>query len=81
MKRPKILIIGSMYHRDGEQLLADHADVQVITDSGDKQLGHASQNASAVYVLYPSCFTGELIREARNLFVISASGRGTDTID
>jgi D-3-phosphoglycerate dehydrogenase/microcystin synthetase protein McyI len=70
-----------MYHEDGEQLLAAHTDVQVITDPMTKQLGISIRNASAVYVLYPSRLSAEVIRAGRSLLVISASGRGTDAID
>lgn len=80
-KRPRVLLIGSMYHKDGEHLLAAHTDVQVITDPITEQLGIAIREVSAVYVLYPSRLSAEVIREGQSLVVISASGRGTDAID
>jgi len=81
IKRPKVVVAGAMYHEDGQHLLAAHADVQVTTNSTGEEFGEAIRDASAVYVQYPLRLPGELICKGRNLFVISASGRGTDAID
>jgi D-3-phosphoglycerate dehydrogenase/microcystin synthetase protein McyI len=70
-----------MYHKDGEHLLAAHTDVQVMTDATTEHLVIPIRDAAAVYVLYPSRLSAEVIREGRSLLVISASGRGTDAID
>lgn len=80
-KRPKVLLIESMYHKAGEDLLATHTDVHVLSDAIDDEIREAIRTASAVAVRSPSRLRGEVIREGSNVVVISTSGRGTDAID
>lgn len=79
--RPKVLLVESLYHPDGEALLAEHADVITASNATDEELAVAIRDAHAALVRYPARLGKEAIREARNLLVISTSGRGTDAID
>lgn len=80
-KRPKVLLLEPMFHKAGEELLAEHADVQVLRAPSGGTIREAIKTASAVWVRYPVRLLGEAIREGRALVVISTSGRGTDAID
>lgn len=80
-KRPKVLLIESLYDPAGEILLAEHADVVTASDATVEELIVAIRDAHAALVRYPARLPKEVIREARNLLVASASGRGTDAID
>ncbi|MFQ5848905.1 MAG: NAD(P)-dependent oxidoreductase, partial [Candidatus Methylomirabilales bacterium] len=80
-RRPRVLLIESMYHTDGEELLAAHTDVHVLSDATDDQIREAIRTASAVAVRYPSRLRGAAIRAGSDLVVIATSGRGTDAID
>lgn len=80
-ERPKVLLIGSMFHRVGEDLLAEHADVNVLQGLSQDAIRDSIKAASGVWVRYPVLLPAETIREGRNLVVISTSGRGTDAID
>lgn len=75
------MLIESMYHPDGEALLAREAEVQVLHDPTQEAIRDAVRSASAVAVRYPARLRGDAIREGRDLLVISTSGRGTDAID
>jgi D-3-phosphoglycerate dehydrogenase len=79
--RPKVLLVGSMYDKAGEALLAAHADVHVLSDPDHEAILQAISTASAVWVRYPTRLRGDAIREGRRLLVISTSGRGTDAVD
>jgi D-3-phosphoglycerate dehydrogenase len=80
-KRPKVLLVGSMYHEAGEELLAAQADVRVLSDPDHEAILQAVSTASAVWVRYPARLRGDAIRMGRQLLVISTSGRGTDAVD
>ena len=80
-RRPKVLLVESLYHQDGEALLAEYAEVETISGATDAELAQALSTAHAALVRYPARLNKEVIREARNLLVISTSGRGTDAID
>lgn len=80
-KRPTVLLVGSMYHKAGEALLAAHADVHVLSDPDHEAILQTISTASAVWVRYPTRLRGDAIRKGRRLLVISTSGRGTDAID
>ena len=81
VKRPTVLILESMYHRAGEELLARHLDIQVLRDPTPAAIAEAIRPVAAVFVRYPCRLHGEAIRAAKELVVISTSGRGTDAID
>lgn len=80
-KRPTVLILESMYHPAGEELLARHADIRILRDPTRETVAEALHPVTAVFVRYPCRLHGDAIRAASDLAVISASGRGTDAID
>ncbi len=80
-KRPRVLLIESMYDPAGEELLARHTEVQVLHDPTQGAIREAVRGAAAVAVRYPARLRGDAIREGNDLLVISTSGRGTDAID
>ena len=80
-RRPRVLLIEPLYDPAGEELLARHAELQVLRDPTPAAIREAVRGASAVAVRYPARLGGDAIREGRDLLVISTSGRGTDAID
>lgn len=80
-KRPRVLLIESMYDPAGEELLARHTEVQVLHDPTQGAIREAVRGVAAVAVRYPARLRGDAIREGNDLLVISTSGRGTDAID
>lgn len=81
IRRPRVLLLEHLYDPAGEELLARHADVEVLRDPTSGQIQEAVRGASAVTVRYPVRLRGDAIREAGDLLVISTSGRGTDAVD
>ncbi len=79
--RPRVVLIESMFDPAGEELLACHAEVQVLHDPTEGEIWAAVRGASAVAVRYPARLRGDAIREGSDLLVISTSGRGADAID
>ena len=80
-KRYTVVLIESMYHRAGEDLLREQADVRVLTGATPEMIREAVGTAAAAWVRYPTRLGGEAIRNGPGLLVISTSGRGTDAID
>ena len=80
-KRPIVLLMGHMYHEDGEKILAQEADVDLLQDPSPDEILEAISAASGAYVRYGFKATREVIEKGDNLLVISTSGRGTDAID
>jgi len=80
-KRPRVLLIESMYDPAGEELLARHTEVQVLHDPTQGAIREAVRGAAAGAGRYPARLRGDAIREGNDLLVISTSGRGTDAID
>jgi D-3-phosphoglycerate dehydrogenase/microcystin synthetase protein McyI len=79
--RPRVLLIEPMYHQAGEELLAREADVRVLRDATAESIREAVRGVAGVFLRYPARLRADAIREARDLLVISTSGRGTDAID
>ena len=80
-RRPKVLLIESMYHADGEALLREQAEVHILSDASDAELMAAIADADAAIVRYPAKLRANVLRAARRLRIASTSGRGTDSID
>ena len=76
MNRPRVLLIESMYDKAGEDLLAAHTDLRVVSAAGRDGIHEAIRTASAVWVRYPARLTREAIHEWHRLLIISTSGRG-----
>ena len=80
-KALKVLLIGKMYHEEGEILLKKHSHVNTLFEPTKNQINQAIQEVAGVVVRYPNNLEQESILLAENLLVISTSGRGTDAID
>jgi D-3-phosphoglycerate dehydrogenase len=80
-KRPVVLLIGHMYHKNGEELLAQKADVDLLQDPTPDEILEALTSAHGACVRYGYKATAQALKQAANLLVISTSGRGTDAID
>ncbi|BAZ70592.1 MAG: hydroxyacid dehydrogenase [Pelatocladus maniniholoensis HA4357-MV3] len=81
LKNYKILLIGRMYHEKGEKLLEEYTNVEILKEPTKNQINDAIQEASGVFVRYPTKLDAQAIALAKNLKVISTSGFGTDAID
>ncbi len=79
--RPKVLILESMYHPDGEALLASHVDIRQLRDPTPATTREAARSVDGVFVRYPCKLRADAIRAGDKLVVISTSGRGTDAVD
>lgn len=79
--RPRVLILESMYHPAGLDLLGEEADVVILENATEDRIVDAIVDADAVFVRYPSKFGASAIRAGANVVVASTSGRGTDAID
>lgn len=80
-KNHKVLLIGRMYHETGEQLLEEYTNVEILKEPTKNQINNAIQEASGVFVRYPTQLDAQAIGLAKHLKVISTSGFGTDAID
>lgn len=78
---PLAVLIGPMYHSDGETLLAQHLNVHALRSPTPDDIRQAVQSAVAAVVRYPFRLHAEALQAAPHLLVISTSGRGTDAID
>jgi phosphoglycerate dehydrogenase-like enzyme len=79
--RPKVLILESMYHPDGEELLAGQVDIRRLREPTPATTREAARGVDGVYVRYPCKLRADAIRAGDKLVVISTSGRGTDAVD
>lgn len=80
-KNYKVLLIGKMYHQNGEKLLDEYTNVDILKEPMKEQINHAIPEAAGVFVRYPTKLDAQSIELAKNLKVISTSGFGTDAID
>ncbi len=80
-RRPKVLLVESMYHAAGEALLREQAEVHIVSNASDAELMAAIADADAAIVRYPAKLRANVLRAARHLRIASSSGRGTDSID
>ena len=79
--KPRTLILESMYHQAGLDLLAQFTDLVILEGATETRIISAIKDVSAVFVRYPSRLSGTAIKSSENVIVISTSGRGTDSID
>jgi phosphoglycerate dehydrogenase-like enzyme len=70
-----------MYHRAGNELLARHCDVRVLTNFDAKIVASAMQGIHAIAVRYPRLCDESVLAHARDVVIVASSGRGTDSID
>ncbi|MDZ8066685.1 MAG: hydroxyacid dehydrogenase [Nostoc sp. DedQUE08] len=80
-KTHKVLLIGRMYDETGEKLLEEHTNIEIIKEPTKNKINDAIQDASGVFVRYPTKLDAQSIQLAKKLKVISTSGFGTDAID
>jgi D-3-phosphoglycerate dehydrogenase/microcystin synthetase protein McyI len=76
-----VVLLGRMYHPEGEARLRAEVPVKVLEQPTPDEARAALREASGAFVRYPNRLTGEALAEAKHLRVISTSGRGTDAID
>ena len=79
--KPRTLILESMYHQAGLDLLAQFTDLIILEGATGKGSISAIKDVSAVFVRYPSKLSVTAIKASKNVVVVSTSGRGTDSID
>lgn len=82
MRMPRILLLNSMLHPAGQELLSSRASVEVIPSTAPRNMfRQALQNADALVVRLPGRVTRQIIEEAPRLRVIGTAGAGVDHID
>lgn len=79
--RPNVVLIGSMYAAEAEELLEEHADVRRVDDQDREAIGKALADAHGVVARYPARIDRELLADAPRLLAVLSSGRGVDNID
>jgi D-3-phosphoglycerate dehydrogenase len=79
--RPNVVLIGSMYAAEAEELLEQHADVRRVDDQDREAVSKALADAHGVVARYPARIDRELIADAPQLLAVLSSGRGVDNID
>jgi phosphoglycerate dehydrogenase-like enzyme len=70
-----------MYHPDAEARLRAEVSVEVLEQPTPEAIAGALREAGGAFVRYPNKLPGAALAGARNLRIISTSGRGTDAID
>lgn len=79
--RPRVALIGKIYHADAERLLREKADVVALSDPSPKEVAAALAYMHGAIVRYPHRIDEAVLASARELVVVASSGRGTDSID
>uniref|UniRef100_A0AAU2JPJ8 Hydroxyacid dehydrogenase n=1 Tax=Streptomyces sp. NBC_00049 TaxID=2903617 RepID=A0AAU2JPJ8_9ACTN len=79
--RPNVVLVGSMYAAEAEELLEQHFDVRRVDDSDREAVVAALADAHGVAVRYPAVIDRELLAAAPKLLAVLSSGRGVDNID
>lgn len=77
----RVVLLGRMYHPEGEARLRAGAGVEVLEQPTPESVREALREASGVFVRYPNKLRADAIAGAGGLKIISSSGRGTDAID
>ncbi len=81
MAQPPVVLLGRMYHPEGEELLAREVRLEVLEAPTPEQTARALENAAGVFVRYPNKLPAAALERAGRLRIISTSGRGTDAVD
>ncbi len=76
-----VVLIGRMYHPEGEARLRAQVPVDVLEQPSPEDIKQALRTASGAFVRYPNKLRADALAEAAQLKIISTSGRGTDAID
>ena len=72
-----VVLIGRMYHPDAEARLRAEVPVEILERPTPEGIAGALREAGGAFVRYPNKLPGEALAGARNLRIISTSGRGT----
>ena len=79
---PRIILLNSILHRAGEDLLAGRAQVEIVPAAAPPdRLTQALRDADGVLVRLPARITRGMIAAAPRLRVIGTAGAGYDNID
>lgn len=81
MARPKVVLVGGIYHADAGKLLCSRADVVALEHPAPAEIAAALKGAHAAIVRYPHRVDATALAGAGELVVVASSGRGTDSID
>jgi len=76
-----VVLLGRMYHPEGERLLAAQVALEILEQPTPEQTARALRSASGAFVRYPNRLPAAALAGAERLRVISTSGRGTDAVD
>lgn len=79
--RPIVVLAEPLYHPIGQEILERQCDVRVLRNPSPEVLRETCRDAHAVALRYPHRADDFLFGGARNLVLVAASGRGTDSID
>ena len=79
--KPKVVLVGGIYHADAGKLLREHAEVVALDNPSAAEIAAALATAPGAIVRYPHRVDATVLADAGNLVVVSSSGRGTDSID
>lgn len=79
--RPKVVLVGGIYHADADKVLRAQADVVALDDPAPAEIAAALATAHAAIVRYPHRVDAAALAGAHKLAIVASSGRGTDSID
>lgn len=79
--RPIVVLAEPLYHPAGEEILRRECEVRVLRKPSPSDLRDACRDAHSVALRYPHRADKALFDVAPDLFLVAASGRGTDSID
>lgn len=79
--RPKVVLVGGIYHADAEKLLRAKAEVVALDRPAPAEIAAALAGAHAAIVRYPNRVDAAALAGAAKLVIVASSGRGTDSID
>ncbi len=79
--RPKVVLVGGIYHADAGKLLRATADVLELDRPAPVEIAAALAGAHAAIVRYPHRIDAAALAGAGKLVIVASSGRGTDSID
>jgi phosphoglycerate dehydrogenase-like enzyme len=79
--RPKVVLVGGIYHADAEKLLRETAEVLALAQPTPGEIAAALAIAHGAIVRYPHRIDAAALAGAAKLGIVASSGRGTDSID
>ena len=79
--KPKVVLVGGIYHADADKLLRARAEVVALDCPAPAEIAAALLGADAAIVRYPHRIDAAVLAGAQKLAVVASSGRGTDSID